>query len=1141
MRVLIQTVFFFLTTTFLLGKILEVAESEMPELSNESSAFRGKILSDEYLGHTWVTYPHVENPASLDIDPQGRLFVAEAHRFNLGVPDLRSNRHMIQDDFKSVTTADRLKMYQKFPDKRPMDWYVEYPERLILLEDRDGNSVADHRSLFSDAFNEPLDGIGFSLLAERDAVYFTCIPAVRKLTDADGDGVAEGNEKIVEGFGVRVSFTGHDLHGIIRGPDGRLYFTVGDRGYHVTDDQGEVHAASGRGAVFRCDSDGSNFEVYAMGLRNPQELSFDDHGNLFTFDNTGDIGDDFGRVVYVMDNSDSGWDMSHQSAHQYVRDLDWGDFHISKSLWVGEKMYDTFSPNAPQWVYPPIGHAGSGPSGVTRLTGLSVPESMRDSFLLTDYRGAATKCQSLVIKLRPDGSSFKVFNVDPLVEGLAASDVELGYDGNLYFADYGGGWSANRNGTVQVLRPTDVDARTNGAETARMFEKGFSHRSIAELESLLDSADQRVRQEAQFALVEKGEKSLPTLIELIEEQDDFALPSLHALWALGQLFREGVEDASVPILSALQSEHPELRANAARVAGDVGIGEARDLLISALEDSSSRVVSLSAIALGRLSEPGDREAEDALFDAVGENQGSDFEVGLRHSFLSALARISTAESLAEISASDSYERRLMAVLLLRRLQHQDLSLYLEDSHDLVRYEAIRAVYDTPALNTPAGSKLISLELADLPVYLQLRILGAGFRSQSAEGARLLIRAAADLDLDEEARFFAMRGLERWSDPPQFDAVLGDYRPMVASNLDLTTVSDALRMDYLNFLAEEKNPKLTSLGTDVAKILGIELDPDLLRQQSTDGELASSVRISCMMTLANLGLKEDDSLFLLLLEDETDEVRAFALKVGFERNLEGMEDLALKAVDQETPPVAREAIRQLGETLPEKLIEFWENRELQLRSELWLDLYTVLTSIDHAEAKQVAATYAAGDPGRIHALSLNGGNPSAGELVFKNQGACLQCHKIDGQGGIQGPELSLVGDRLDAEKLLESLVNPSAEITPGYGLSNVVLTSGSALVGRLASEEEDEVTVITPDGASHEVERKEIAAISPPISAMPPLGLTLPPMELRDLISYLSDRNKKSVKLARKKLKHGKESEKEEKVEDVEEKVAEAEE
>ena len=85
----------------------------------------------------------------------------------------------------------------------------------------------------------------------------------------------------------------------------------------------EKYEASGRGAVFRCDSNGSNFEVYAMGLRNPQELAFDNHGNLFTFDNTGDIGDK-ARVVYVLDNTDSGWDMAHQSPHHYANALDWG-------------------------------------------------------------------------------------------------------------------------------------------------------------------------------------------------------------------------------------------------------------------------------------------------------------------------------------------------------------------------------------------------------------------------------------------------------------------------------------------------------------------------------------------------------------------------------------------------------------------------------------------------------------------------------------------------------------------------------------------------------------------------------------------------------------------------------------------------
>ena len=45
------------------------------------------------------------------------------------------------------------------------------------------------------------------------------------------------------------------------------------------------------------------------------------------------------------------------------------------------------------------------------------------------------------------------------------------------------------------------------------------------------------------------------------------------------------------------------------------------------------------------------------------------------------------------------------------------------------------------------------------------------------------------------------------------------------------------------------------------------------------------------------------------------------------------------------------------------------------------------------------------PTGIHSLSLHGGNPVAGELVFNNQGACLQCHKINGEGGLQGPELA----------------------------------------------------------------------------------------------------------------------------------------
>ena len=72
-------------------------------------------------------------------------------------------------------------------------------------------------------------------------------PASLLLKDKDNDGDADDEKILSTGYGVRYSLLGHDLHGLRWGPDGRLYFSMGDRGAHVKTQGGQRHRSAGRG------------------------------------------------------------------------------------------------------------------------------------------------------------------------------------------------------------------------------------------------------------------------------------------------------------------------------------------------------------------------------------------------------------------------------------------------------------------------------------------------------------------------------------------------------------------------------------------------------------------------------------------------------------------------------------------------------------------------------------------------------------------------------------------------------------------------------------------------------------------------------------------------------------------------------
>ena len=143
------------------------------------------------------------------------------------------------------------------------------------------------------------------------------------------------------------------MHGLVFGPGGRLYFSIGDRASMIQT-EGHTVGTPDSGAVFRCEADGSGLEMVYQGLRNPQDLVFDAWGNLFTGDNNSDGGDQ-ARWTWLVEGGDSGWRIGWQF-------LEGRSAPNPRGPWNSEKMWHPQNDAQPAYLTPPIKNISSGPS-----------------------------------------------------------------------------------------------------------------------------------------------------------------------------------------------------------------------------------------------------------------------------------------------------------------------------------------------------------------------------------------------------------------------------------------------------------------------------------------------------------------------------------------------------------------------------------------------------------------------------------------------------------------------------------------------------------------------------------------------------------------------------------------------------------
>lgn len=1083
----------------------------------------------------WAGAKLLANPVAFTFDEQGRMFVAETYRQGTGVPDNRGHAYSLEDDIAAETIEDRIKKYEKWQIRTPLTTFTNEAEQVRLIEDKDGDGVADSSHFFAGPFNEMLDGTAAGILAKDGDIWLTCIPHVWRLQDKDGDGKAEVKDKVFTGFGVRDAFRGHDLHGLILGPDGRIYFSMADRGYNIEMPDGSRLTDPmdiGRGGVFRCWPDGTGLERYAKGLRNPQELAFDELGNLFTVDNNSDS-EDQARLVHVVEGGDSGWCMTYQYGTPAITTANY-----NRGPWNAEGLWHTREEGQAAWILPPLGHFTNGPSGLVYEPGVTaIGDQWKKSFFVCDFKGTAANSGIWNFTVEPDGAGFKLGKLDKFIWNVLVTDCNFGYDGRLYLTDFIDGWNGTGEGRVFAVSKPELAKDAQVQEVKSIFAKGFAQRSVSELVPLLSHADMRVRIRAQYALVEKAdaqESARAEIIDLFVKQVETAtsVPAkLHGVWGLGAL-RQQPEMAVEKLIALLSNADEQVRIQTVRALGDSKGAKAAELgerlIVILKEDASLSVKSQAALALHKLlplaaKQVADADEKQALlakaFDVLRDQlaQNADKDLVLRHALSFGLASSASPAELASLSGDKSRSVRLGAVLALRELISAQLTHFLGDEDKLIVTEAARAIYDLNIAEAlPALAEVLkSAQTAKAPEALTLRAVNAAYRVGTADTAKLLADWSVNAEVPDTSRREALWLLAHWAEPANLERVVGFYRPL--PKRDAAPALNALQ-PYLLTILNGSSGKVADEGLRAALALHATIPGDILIKLLQDDKRDVATRTEALRLLAQ---EKDPALAEALITATKTETPA-GLRVEAAL-LQGQTDAkASVSVLQDVIQTAKTgqkqaAIRALAALhKPEGDAALVELMKQLLADNLApsLQLDVLEAAKDIAPAKELIAQWEAKLPvGDIYAsyrVSLEGGDVANGRELFANHtaGQCMRCHKVNGGGGLAGPELSGVGLRSNREYLLESLINPSAKVVPGYGAAMVTLKDGSTAGGILKSEDQTSITLQDPSGKDVKIPLDQIASRVPPMSSMPPMFGVLNKRELRDLVAYLATLGKK---------------------------------
>lgn len=1021
----------------------------------------------------YASDPLVRNPCVMAFDVRGRLYVGQGPQYRKPKPD------------------------------SPTD-------RITMLIDSDGDGVADKAKTFASGFNS-IQGLAWY----GDQLWIANAPDLTVVRDTDGDDVADEYRRVFGGLGNLE----HALHGLNFAPDGRLYMSKGNSKGYMSADSKERYVAPapfadlwglnpsaetpnepesdvfGRdqylhgyhtpsddwgteGGVLRCKPDGTQLEVFARGMRNMWDMSFDAEFNWVGTDQDQDGGD---RILNPFAGSHFGWG------------------HPWSPHWTGQDHLPSTPISGPLF-------DGSG-TGVVSCSSDLFAKKYQGAFFCADWLSRSI----FVYKPQWKGATMlnmaqpEVFAKAPRGRTMGSSqgmlfdptDMEFGPDGALWVLSWGHGYGSTiedgqqqDRGRVYRIAAESTPNNSRRKSIAAKYDQPYSRWTLRELADDLRHNVLPVRRtNAQIELVRRGERSAEFLISELQRPDVKQDAVTWVLWTIAQLDVVAA-DRTLAECAEVRSGRLNDRIQAIRTLGYRASQFSKPLppvLRSSLKDEEPRV---RFAAIQSIHESMSKDLVPDLWELIASEPD-------RNCFSSAriaLGELQSADQLRQMLGNGSTGQRKAALLTLLEkaaLSGDEVLPLRLDEDPIIAGIASSFVEkvgttDSPVLQITTGKQVarrgieVVINVGKVPDGLHVRYSLDGAEPTDTTGTKYVGPFRVITNATVSASLF--KGRQRMG--PVFRKTCKGQATALAVDANF----DVYPVDVRDINVESGEPYITSVMRSAGKVYS---NRNYTWKQLPD-EIIGHTFIQPRNDDAGVGSVGEEFLSFSL--------RAAALvHVAHDRRIDE-KPRWLKSFQRTDRRVATR------DTTYDLFVKEYAPGEVTLggntidgnaaaRSQ-----YVCIVKPAPLQTRQAVTTI------QDSLARLSTADFRRGARLFFHEASCANCHKMGQRGRALAPNLTSMGARAAPKTLAESILKPNAVIMEGFHSVSILTDSGRVHSGFIKQESGLSVELVQADGKVITVPRVAIEERRrQQVSVMPDgLAKQLSPQQVADLIRFIID-------------------------------------